>query len=150
MSTEPEIVALEIMETVPMVMRVLRLEMRRHRQSGLSLVQFRTLAFLHGQPGASLNGLAEHLGLSAASASKLVDVLVIRKLVERKEAETDRRRLSLDLTETGHAAWEEAFRQTQAAMASKLGQLTQAEAETVKAAMDLLKPVFEEEMSDRA
>ncbi len=136
--------ALQVMETVPIVMRVMRLEMRRHRQLGLSLVQFRTLAFIHGQPGASLNELAEHLGLSAASCSKLVDILVGRGLVQRREADADRRKICLELTEQGGVVWEEAFKQTQAAMAKRLSELTVEEKEKVKGAMEILKPMFEE------
>jgi DNA-binding MarR family transcriptional regulator len=124
MSVLPEEAALDILETIPLVMRVLRAEMRRHRQPGLSVPQFRTLAFLHNQPGAALNTLAEHLGLTPASTSKLVDGLVGRNLVERRESVKDRRRVMLSLTQQGFSIWEDAFLHTRACLSERLARLT--------------------------
>jgi len=145
MSVSPEEAALDILETIPMVMRLLRAEMRRHRQLGLSVVQFWTLAFLNSQPGASLNSLAEHLGLTPASTSKLVDGLVGRELVERGESAEDRRRITLNLTKPGFSVWEAAFLHTQAFLAKRFTVLSEAERETLRSSMRLLHPLFEEE-----
>ncbi len=143
MSALPEEVALEILETVPLVMRTMRAEMRRHRQADLSVPQFRTLAFLNRQPGASLNNLAEHLGLTPASTSKLVDGLVERHLVERQLSSEDRRRITLTLTSAGFAVWEESFHNTQAYFAKRLAGLAEADREMLEASMKLLRPLFE-------
>ena len=94
MGVSPEEAALEIMETIPLVMRIMRAEMRQHRQAELSVPQFRTLAFVKRRPGVALNNLSEHLGLTPASTSKLVDGLVERNLLERREAAEDRRRVA--------------------------------------------------------
>ena len=144
MGVSPEEAALEIMETVPLVMRIMRAEMRRHRQPGLSVPQFRTLAFLKGRPGAALNSLSEHLGLTPASTSKLVDGLVERNLLERRESAEDRRRIELSLTSQGFSVWEDAFQHAQASLARRLACLGEAEREALQSSMRILRPLFEE------
>lgn len=142
MNILPEEVALDVMETVPLVMRAMRAEMRQHRQGDLSVPQFRALAYLRRQPGSSLNSLAEHLGLTPASTSKLVDILVERQLLERRLSSEDRRRITLTLTPAGLAVWEESFRHTQAHFARRLAKLNEVEREMLQVSMQLLRPLF--------
>ena len=59
----PELCAREVMETVPLVMRFIRMEMRSRRAPSLSVPQFRVLTFLSHKPGAPLSSVAEHLGV---------------------------------------------------------------------------------------
>lgn len=145
MTVSPEEAALDMLEIVPMLMRVMRADMRQNRQPSLSVPQFRSLAYLRNHPGASLNSLAEHVGLTPASTSKLVDGLVERNLVERRESSEDRRRITLTLTSPGFSVWEEAFHHTQACFARRLASLTEAERENLKACLQSLRPLFEEE-----
>jgi DNA-binding MarR family transcriptional regulator len=149
MGVSPEEIALDMMETVPVVMRVMRAEMRRHRQPYLSVPQFRALAFSRNHPGTSLSNLAEHLGLTPASTSKLVDGLVARDLVERRESTEDRRRITLNLTALGFSVWEQAFHHTQGALASRLSRLPETEQELLKASMRVLRLLFEEAESSQ-
>jgi len=65
--------ARQVLETVPLVMRTVRAEMRRRRTADLSVPQFRTLNFLNRQAGASLSQVAEHIGLTLPSMSLLVE-----------------------------------------------------------------------------
>jgi DNA-binding MarR family transcriptional regulator len=87
--------ARQVLETVPLVMRTVRAEMRRHRAADLSVPQFRTLTFLSRQAGASLSQVAEHIGLTLPSMSSLVEGLVERKLILRNTHSVDRRRVTL-------------------------------------------------------
>ena len=144
MTVTPEEAALDVLETVPLVMRVMRSEMRRHRQAGLSVPQFRALAFARSQPGASLNNLAEHLGLTPASTSKMVDGLVERGLLERKTSIEDRRRITLTLTPSGYTVWKESFQLTQAYLAKRLSRLSETEREKLRNSMRMLHTLFEE------
>lgn len=66
--------------------------------------QFRALAVVHRHPGASLSIVAGHLGLTTASASKLIESLVKQALVTRVDSPADRRMITLDLTESGRDA----------------------------------------------
>lgn len=93
--------AREILDTVPLVMRVVRAEMRRQGAHVVSVPQFRALAFVERQPGASLVAVAEHLGVTAPTASTIVDRLVRRSLLGRTPDPRERRRVVLTLTPAG-------------------------------------------------
>src|SRR3982751_6748690 len=80
----------ELLDTVPLVMRVIRSHMRRHR-SGLTVPQFRTLCFVSTTDGSSLSAVAEFIGLSLPAMSRLVDGLVEQRLMDRRPCDDDRR-----------------------------------------------------------
>jgi MarR family transcriptional regulator for hemolysin len=134
--------ARELMDTSPQIMQAIRVEMRRGRGSDISIPQFRTLAFIQRNPDSSLSNLAEHLGLTLPSASKLVDGLVKQKLVIRRESKTDRRQLTLELTQNGLSIVNSARVGAQANLAKKLSGLSDADLKTVSQAMQLLRPIF--------
>ncbi len=135
--------AREVLETVPLVMRTVRAEMRRHRTADLSVPQFRALNFLHHQAGASLSQVAEHIGLTLPSVSLLVDGLVERKLILRNTSAADRRRVTLTLTARGQSVLDAAHGATQAALAEKLAALPAKDQMIVIQAMQALHPLFE-------
>ncbi len=138
------------METVPLIMRVIRAEMRRYASPELSVPQFRTLALLGRQPGASLSAAAEHIGLTLPAMSHLVDGLVTRGLVARRASAADRRRVRLTLTPAGRNVLGAARRSTQAGLASLLASLSPAERETVVRAMHLVRRAMAPELPTRA
>lgn len=71
---------------------------------GLTPVQLDALAFLHGHGGCSAKALSEGLRISIPSATRLVDRLVRKHLVDRRESGADRRLVHLSVTATGEAA----------------------------------------------
>ncbi len=127
MSTSPRVCAHEMLETVPLLMRVIRAEMRGHRGASLSVPQFRVLAFLNRHESPSLTDLAEHLGLGLPSASTLVDGLVERRLVLRRVHPADRRRLILALSAEGRSVFGGACGAAQDSLAKVLSRLTPAQ-----------------------
>jgi len=138
--------AREVLETVPLVMRTVRAEMRCHRTADLSVPQFRTLNFLNRQAGASLSQVAEHIGLTLPSISLLVDGLVERKLILRNTSAADRRRITLTLTARGHSLLDAAHGATQAALAERLAALSAKDQMIVAQAMQALHPLFEPDL----
>ena len=132
----------EVFEVVPLAMRAIRAEMRSRRALGLSVPQFRTLAFLNRNEGASLSDLAEYIGLTLPSMSKMVDGLVVRQLVTRRDSSVDRRYVTLALTPLGKSTWEAARQGTQARLAEMLATLPPEERNTVVLAMQALRRVF--------
>jgi DNA-binding MarR family transcriptional regulator len=70
---------------------------------GLSPVQLRALTALRTSPGANLAQLADSLGVTVSTASRLVDRLIAADWVHRRTAEHTRREVSLSLTEAGRA-----------------------------------------------
>jgi len=130
------------MDTAPQILQSIRVEMRRGRSSDISIPQFRTMRFIQRNPDSSLSDLAEHLGLTLPSASKLVDGLVKQKLVTRKESAADRRRLTLMLTQTGTSIVDSARASARIHLAEKLKHLSDDDLETISQAMQLLQPIF--------
>ncbi|MDR7416095.1 MAG: MarR family transcriptional regulator [Armatimonadota bacterium] len=134
--------AVAIAETVPVVMRFLRCGMRAAAAQVVSIPQFRSLVYLRHHPGASLQALAEHLGVTPPTASALVERLVQRGLVRRTADPRERRRVVLELTPAGARLLERAWRATQARLRQKLASLSPGRLERVREAMKILEEVF--------
>jgi DNA-binding MarR family transcriptional regulator len=132
----------QLLETIPSVMTAIRAEMRACRASGLSVPQFRGLVFVDRNPGTSLSGVAEYLGLSLPSTSKLINMLVKRSLVARHDSEQDRRKITLALTPDGQASLEQTQHYTRQTLAQTLDVLSEAERLTLSEAMRTLERLF--------
>ncbi len=131
-----------VLEVVPAVMRYIRSQMRAHRGAGLSVPQLRSLLFVNRHEGAALGSLAEHLGLTPPSASKLVEELVKRRLLERATSRADRRRLRLGVSPAGKRLLEAVLRETQAGLSAELAALGPEELQSVSRAMLALRACF--------
>lgn len=148
MAITPDICAQEVLDVVPLVMRVVRAEMRAHRGPELSVPHFRVLAYLGRNENASLSEVAEHVGLRLPSMSTLVDGLVTRGLVSRTVSAKDRRRVALGLTARGRTTWMAARRATQARLAKQMASLSPEQRATVAAAMEALRALFAPQAAD--
>ena len=140
----PEVCAREVMETVPLVMRFIRTEMRSHRAALLSVPQFRVLTFLSRQPGAPLSSVAEHLGVARSTASATVDRLVRRKLVSRTTHPEERRSVVLRLTTTGQQHLQQAREEASTRIAKVLAGLSAADLFRISQGLTLLGNAFQE------
>ncbi|MGH8071679.1 MAG: MarR family winged helix-turn-helix transcriptional regulator [Candidatus Entotheonellia bacterium] len=140
----PELCAREVMETVPLVMRFIRTEMRSRRAPSLSVPQFRVLTFLSRRPGAPLSGVAEHLGVARSTASAIVDRLVRRKLVSRTAHPEERRSIVLTLTRAGGQHLQHAREAASGCMEKVLAGLPAADLLQVTQGLTLLGSAFEE------
>ena len=105
------------------IQRFMHLYMRRTirdmhvllRELQLSMPQMGTLHFLAAEGGQSVSAIAEHLNLSLAATSHLVDRLVQRDLLTRAEDAHDRRLKRVELAPDGVALVEGINRQAAAA-----------------------------------
>lgn len=128
------------MEATPPVIWFMRREMRR-RRGALSLPRFRTLVRVdNGDAGVS--AVAEHLGTSVPTASRIVAGLVDRGLLSRRSRGTDRRRVDLVVTAKGRDALDGARAGTLTRLEAELAALSASERGVVVAAMGLLRNVF--------
>jgi MarR family transcriptional regulator for hemolysin len=132
----------DLMDTAPQIVQSIRVEMRRGRGSDISIPQFRTMRFIQVNPDSSLSHLAEHLGLTLPSTSKLVDGLVKQKLVTRKESTSDRRKLTLLLTPAGASIVDKARADARLNLAQKLKDLSDDELNIISQSMQVLRPIF--------
>jgi len=134
--------AREILEVVPMVMRTIRGELRKYGAREMSVPQYRTLGFIYRNEGASLSELANHIGLTLSTMSTLVDGLVARGLIGRREDSEDRRRMTLTLTELGRSGLESARAATLVSLREMLLQYSASDLVSVTKSMRLLRECF--------
>jgi DNA-binding MarR family transcriptional regulator len=140
----PDSCAREVLDVVPLVMRGIREELRKHGARVLSVPQFRTLLFLSRHKGASLSQVAEHIGLTLPSMSTLIDGLVARNYAVRRTDSSDRRRMTLTLTERGQKNLQSAREATQAHLAERLSYLQETERKAIIVAMQILRKTLGE------
>jgi DNA-binding MarR family transcriptional regulator len=140
--TSPAQTAALVIENIPLLTRLLRTKFREKRVGDLSMAQFRTLAFVDINHGASLSEAASYIGLSLPSMSKLVDSLVNRKLLTRNMHGTDRRRICLALTDDGKRGLDDAYQHTHSFFEQKFTGLTDAERTQIVETFNLMKDLF--------
>jgi DNA-binding MarR family transcriptional regulator len=71
------------------------------KATDLSMPQFSILMQLHYQGECGMSDVSEHMDITAAAASQLVEKLVNSKLIERAEDPTDRRAKQIKLSPKG-------------------------------------------------
>jgi len=115
--------------------------MRAIDETGLGLVQFKTLVSLAGNPDreqAPVKQVAEQLGVSVPSASRSVEELVKRGLVSRTEDPEDRRVRRVALTPAGQELADEVMAARVAGLEQFAATLTAAERRKLEAAVDVM------------
>src|SRR4051812_5408255 len=135
----PEACAGEMLDALPPVMRMVRKFMRSHRQHGLSVPQFRAMAFLRTTPAAKLSAVADFLGASTPTTSRIVSGLKAKGFIRRDEGCKDRRCVELGLTPRGVAVIDKARRATRGQLAKELAQLSDADRKAVFRSMQALR-----------
>jgi len=130
------------LDVIPPVVRFIRQVMLNHRSLGLSVPQFRTLALLSRSPNVSLSCVARNIGSSLPAASRMIGVLVAKKLVARQDSKSDRRQLSLTLTSRGAEAFKAARNQARRHLAEKLVALEIEEHDCISSGLNLLGVIF--------
>lgn len=131
-----------VLDVAPPVVRAIRKMMRDHRLRELSVPQFRSLALLNYFPDASLSMVADYIGSSLPAASRLIDGLVAKNLIARKQCCHDRRQISLELTPGGREAFQESRNATRSQLAERLSALSPEKKRAIVDAMQWLGEVF--------
>lgn len=81
--------------------RIGRLARRRVPDDTLTFGQFAVLRMLFREGPLAMGAIAEHLGISLAGATGIIDRLVNQNVVERTRSREDRRVVWVDLSEAG-------------------------------------------------
>jgi len=142
MNSSPPACADALLEVVPMIMRAMRAEVRRHGAPEMSVPQFRALAFVGRNEGAALSDLAAFLGLTLPSASKLVDGLVGARFVVRVPHAGDRRRVSLTLSAAGRRKYEAIVGRARDLFARRVESLPSTERQRLAKSLAILRGLF--------
>lgn len=130
--------AAAMLEAIPAAMRVIRRHMRSHRLPGISVPQLRVLGFLDRFGPATLSGVAEHVGTTLPSMSRMIQSLVEGQLVRRHAGSPDRRTVCLEIAAKGRRVLEIARKATLEQLARQVGSLRADEMGRLKEAMSLL------------
>lgn len=147
-SDNAEALAAELMEVAPLVMREIRAMMRRNRSAGLTVPQFRALVFVRRRPNCSLTAVAEHLGLSTPATSRMIDTLVASGYIEREPSPTDRRFVTLRLSEQGERVQMAARSAALVQVVARLSPLTAEQRACIASAIEPLRNAFTSEVSE--
>lgn len=131
-----------ILETVPFIMRVIRSDRRELGGDVLPLPHFRVLAHLKRNPESSLSSLAEEIGLTLPSISKIVDALFDKGFVSRRESETDRRYLRLSVTPEGMKVLQAAKLETQRKLTLRLQETSPEQCALINEGLRSLREIF--------
>jgi len=142
MTVDVEESARKLLEVVPIIMQDIRSEMRCRGSLELSVPQFRVLAFISRNEGASLWEVARHMGLTPPSTSRLVDNLIERDLMTRTGHPDDRRRVRLAATTHGRTILQTSTEETVSYLAGKLSSVDTDNREVIDRAVEVLRTIF--------
>ncbi len=126
-------------------MRFIRSEMRHFNtidsESGLTIPQFRILVKLAKGPNTHKE-VADWMGITPATLTRMIDTLVLRKLVDRKPSTVDRRQILLQATPLGKSFYDRYRKKVQNKIDQRVKKLTSAEADDLLRGLKVLSKVF--------
>jgi DNA-binding MarR family transcriptional regulator len=114
----------------------------RSKRADLTIPQFRTLSFINCHAGVALTEVADHMGLTLPTMSKMVDDLFKKGLLQREEQPADRRRIKLAATPRGVTIMEAARQSALAYLSKELEAVNAQDQAVIVEAMKTLRLVF--------
>ena len=118
--------------------RSMRRFMHFTRDSGLSMSMVGALFHLNQREKAGVTELGDHLGVTSAAASQMLERLVQQDLIQRDEDPDDRRVKQIIITDKGCQLLEEGLKARQDWLTELVSSLSVAEQEQVSTALSLL------------
>jgi DNA-binding MarR family transcriptional regulator len=112
--------------------------LRYARESGLSMSNFGAIFHIHRIGSCGVTEIGEHLGVTSAAASQMLDRLVDQGLIERSEDPEDRRVKRIQLTEDGRRVYEQGIQARQSWMEDLDASLSQDEKKTIATALETM------------
>ena len=111
---------------------------RYTKESGLSMSQMGALFHLHHKGSSGVTNLGDHLGVTNAATSQLLDRLVQQDLIQRTEDPDDRRVKQIALTDKGCQVLEEGIRVRQGWLNDLGDVLSESEKEKIILALNIM------------
>jgi len=137
--------AQELLAVLPLLNRMMALELRQETGDDTTMSQFRVLAYLAEEP-LTMSDIARRRHVSFQSAGELVQGFVERGWVVRMPNPLDRRQSMLHLTETGKEKYERAQSLMLQRLAGFMDQLDEDEKTTIQQALQSLHRVLIQEV----
>ncbi|HVI38764.1 MAG TPA: MarR family transcriptional regulator [Gaiellales bacterium] len=136
--------------TVANRLRPVLLQLNRHLRRelaplGITGSQAALLHVVRTSPGIGVGELAVREGVSTAAMSTALTRLESAGLLQRTRAQADRRRVGLELTDSGQRVLRSARSRRTAWLASRLGRLTEVELAAIDSVIDPLTRLLEAE-----
>ena len=136
---DQEILAGKLREWVHVLMRnSMHGFIRYSKESGLSMPQMTALFRIRRDRQCGVTEIGEHLGITSAAASQMLERLVKQGYVDRSEDPEDRRGKKLALTETGDKVVKEGLDARQGWLSELAARFEGEESLMVARALDLL------------
>jgi len=136
-AADPFVVTLQKWMEVSMD-RSIRNFIRYARESGLSMSQLGALFHIHHRGSSGVTELGDHLGVTSAAASQMLERLVQQELILRSVDPSDRRVKQIILTDRGFQVLQESIRAQQMWLYDLAETLADSEKKAVTAAINLL------------
>jgi DNA-binding MarR family transcriptional regulator len=108
------------------------------RECGLSMSHLGALFHIHHRGSSGVTELGDHLGVTSAASSQLLERLVQQQLILRTEDPDDRRVKQIVLTDEGHRILEEGIHARQRWLDDLAKSLSDDERETIKEALVIM------------
>ena len=118
--------------------RSIRDFIRYSRESGLSMSQLGALFHIHRRGSSGVTDLGDHLGVTGAAASQMLERLVQQELILRSVDPSDRRVKQIVLTTKGLQVLQESIRAKQMWLYDLSEDLSNPEKETITASLNVL------------
>jgi DNA-binding MarR family transcriptional regulator len=141
MSSTPRKIARQIVQSVPMIMRIVASELRRGNQY-MTPSHLGVLATLAKRPF-SLSELSKILAVSLPTMSNSITTFVERGLVKRRQVPRDRRYVTIELTAAGRRTLEDIRHRAELRLAVQLAPLPKAKREELRVALTILQEIFQ-------
>lgn len=131
------------LEVIPRAMRNVRIEIRKVTGNEFTTPQYRLLAKISREPSSNQE-LADWLGVTAPTLSKMIDKLVERGLVKRSAVASgsDRRQICIRVTAKGNEQVTRVRGAVQRAFAKRLAELPETRKRELVTGLNVLKGLF--------
>lgn len=139
--------AQELLSILPLLNRVMIVELRQEAGEETTMPQFRVLSYLYPSP-LTVSDIARRRRVSFQSAGELVQTLVTRGWVTRIPDPNDRRQSLLHLTEAGRKEYERAQGHMVDRLSDMVGHLSEDDQVLIRRAMTLLHAVLVDEVQE--
>ena len=137
LSADPFVAVLQ--ECIQVFMRhSMRNFIHSSREKGLSISQVGALFFIHRQGTHSVTDLGDHLGVTSAAASQMLERLVQQDLILRAEDPDDRRHKQISLTPKGRRTLHDSIQARQGWLEDLADSMPAFEKDQVTAALCIL------------
>ena len=133
----------QILDITPKMMGFIRTEMRRHATDQITVPQFRVLLKMSREPAISNKAIAEWLGVSAPTLSRMIATLTRRGLVKRKIDSKDKRLAHLSITASGQKQIERYRQEVQARLNDRVTLLNAVDQKNLLQGLEILQNLFQ-------